>query len=163
MTQSRRSILRTNASMKLLKVGALLPFFSWSAAVADSAMTEFYPGQEAFLESKSTLSRFAVVFEDDGNTGYFYALDATDTNQKILDALHIYNVDNVTDKDKSSIARIVWSATGEQAALLINDYPHAVFDFAAKRGYCRSGFPPPSPNWSSGGHDWDDAAMAFFK
>ena len=126
-------------------------------------MTEFYPGKEVFLDSKSASGSFAVVFEDDGATGYFYALDTANENQMILDAMHIYNADNVTDRDRSSIARIIWSATGEQAALLINDYPHAVFDFAAKRGYCRTGFPPASPNWSSEGHEWDDAAMRFFE
>jgi len=136
---------------------------SSSAALADSATTEFYPGRETFLDSKSVLNSFAVVFEDDGNTGYFYALDTANQDQMILDALHIYNAENVTDRDQPSIARIIWSASGEQAALIINDYPHAVFDFSAKRGYCRTGFPPPSPNWSSEGHEWDDAALRFFK
>ena len=126
-------------------------------------MTEFYPGQKAFLDSKSLESSFAVVFEDDGTTGYFYALDTAHEEQRILDAVHIYNAESVADKDRSSFARIIWSPNGEHAALLINDYPHAVFDFAAKRGYCRTGFPPPSPTWSSEGHEWDDSAMSFFK
>ena len=149
--------------MNPLITGALLLILSWSAATADSAMTEFYPGQEAFLDSKSSSNSFAVVFEDDGTTGYFYALDTANEDQMILDAVHIYNAENVTDKDRSSIARIIWSASGEQAALLINEYPHAVFDFAGKRGYCRTGFPPPSQKWSSEGHEWDDAAMNFFE
>ena len=149
--------------MNPLITSTLLLIFSWSLAIADSAMTEFYPGQEAYLDSKSAVSSFAVVFEDDGTTGYFYALDVANEGQMILDAVHIYNANNVTDKDRSSVAKIIWSASGEQAALLINEYPHAVFDFAAKRGYCRTGFPPPSPNWSSEGHEWDDAAMGFFK
>ena len=144
-------------------IGALLLILSWSAALADSAVTEFYPGEEVFLDSKSASNSFAVVFEDDGATGYFYALDTANEDQMILDAVHIYNVENVADRDKSSTARVIWSASEEQAALLINDYPHAVFDFAAKRGYCRTGFPPPSPNWSSEGHEWDDAAMEFFE
>ena len=126
-------------------------------------MTKFYPGQEAYLDSKSTLNSFAVVFEDDGTTGYFYALDTANEGQMILDAVHIYNAENVTDQDKSSVAKIIWSATGEQAVLLINEHPHAVFDFAAKRGYCRTGFPPPSLKWSGEGHGWDDAALDFFK
>jgi hypothetical protein len=126
-------------------------------------MTEFCPGQEVYLDSKSVSNSFAVVFEDDGTTGYFYALDTNNEDQMILDAVHVYNAANVSDKDKSSIATIVWSPSGEQAALLINDYPHAVFDFAAKRGYCRTGFPPPSAEWSSEGHEWDDSAMSFFE
>ena len=149
--------------MNPLITGALLLILSWSAAIADSAMTEFYPGQEAYLDSKSAVNSFAVVFEDDGTTGYFYALDTANEGQMILDAVHIYDAENVTDRDRSSIAQIIWSASGEQAALLINVYPHAVFDFAAKRGYCRTGFPPPSPKWSSESHEWDDAALNFFK
>lgn len=149
--------------MNRLIAGTVLLFFSWSAALADSAMIEFYPGQEAYLDSKSELNSFAVVFEDDGTTGYLYALDTANEGQMILDAVQVYNAENVTDKDRSSVAKIIWSASGEQAALLINEYPHAVFDFAAKRGYCRTGFPAPSPKWSSEGHEWDDAAMSFFK
>ena len=126
-------------------------------------MIEFYPGKEAFLDSKSVSNSFAVVFEDEGSTGYFYAVDTANQDLKILDALHIYDVHAVTDRDRSSTASIVWSASGEQAALLINDFPHAVFDFAAKRGYCRTGFPPPHTDWSSEGHEWDDAALDFFK
>ena len=125
-------------------------------------MIEFYPGEEAYLDSKSAANDFAVVFEDDGTTGYFYALDTAREDQMILDAVHIYNAEELEDKDISSVAAIVWSASGEQAVLLINDYPHAVFDFSAERGYCRTGFPPPSPDWSSEGHEWDDVALEFF-
>jgi hypothetical protein len=46
--------------------------------------------------------------------------------------------------------------------LTINGRAHAVFDFAAKRGYCRTGFPPPSKRWSAEGHAWDDAALRLF-
>lgn len=126
-------------------------------------MTEFYPGKEAFLDSASGHNSYAVVFEDDGTTGYFYALDTSRSDQQILDAMHIYNADNVTDKSKVSIAKIRWSESGNQAALLINDYPHAVFDFSGKRGYCRTGFPPPSESWSADGHEWDDKALEFFE
>ena len=125
-------------------------------------MTEFYPGTEAFLDSASGENNYAVVFEDDGTTGYFYALDTSRPDQQILDAMHIYNANNVTDKEKISVAKILWSEDGSQAALLINDYPHAVFDFSGKRGYCRTGFPPPSESWSSDGHEWNDKALEFF-
>lgn len=145
-----------------MKTAILILIIGLSGALADSAMTEFQPGEESFLDSNSPSNSFSVVFEDDGTTGYFYALDTANEDQMILDAMHIYNADNVSDRHKSSVARVIWSATGEQAALLINDYPHAIFDFAAKRGYCRTGFPPDSPGWSSEGHEWDDAAMNFF-
>jgi hypothetical protein len=103
------------------------------------------------------------VFEDDGETGYFYGLDTTKKDSPILDALQIYNVKNITDRNIPSTVQIVWSADGLKSALLINKYPHAIFDFQVKRGYCRTGFPPPAKTWSSQGHEWDDKAQDLFK
>ena len=37
----------------------------------------------------------AAVFEDDGDTGYFYALDFSQPEQPIQNALHIYNVADI--------------------------------------------------------------------
>lgn len=120
-------------------------------------------GTKDVLDSKSPKNDFAVVFEDDGDTGYLYALDTTRNNQPILDAVSIYDVTNVTDRDKPSKFVIVWSQDGLKAALFINDYPHAVFDFAAKRGYCRRNFPEPSKNWTKHSHEWNDSALDLFK
>ena len=120
-------------------------------------------GQELVVEGPSPSANVMTVFEDDATTGYFYALDMTIADNGIVDALHIYNAADVTDGDVPSTLRIVWSRDGLKAALLINDYPHAVFDFEVKRSYCRTGFPPPSNNWSAQSHDWDDAALSLFE
>ncbi len=74
-------------------------------------------GKKICLDSASPSTRFAVVFEDDGDTGYFYGLDSSPKDQQVLDALHIYNVRSVTDKHKPSLIRILWSADGLKAAL----------------------------------------------
>lgn len=111
-----------------------------------SLNSHFTAGEETMLDSVSPQSTYGVLFEDDQTTGYFYALDRTD-GLKILDALHIYNVDNVVDKEKPCSLKIYWSSDGHIAALLINDYCHAVFDFAAKAGYCRTGFPGANSEW----------------
>jgi hypothetical protein len=105
-----------------------------------------------------------VVFEDDEETGYFYALDMSAEGNQIQDALHIYDVMSISDREKPSVVKIGWSTDCQKAILLINDHPHAVFDFEAKQGYCRSGFPPPkrSGSWSAAGHDWNDAATQLF-
>ncbi|MGP0017489.1 MAG: DUF2251 domain-containing protein [Candidatus Sulfotelmatobacter sp.] len=60
-------------------------------------------------------------FEDEGETDYFYALDLLRTPDKILDAVHIYNVANVVDRDRPSQVDIVWSEDGSKCALLINN------------------------------------------
>ncbi len=119
-------------------------------------------GKKAVLEGPSPKGRYVVIFEDDGETGYLYGLDTTQENNPICDALHIYNVASVTDRNKPSLFQLVWSQDGLKAALLINKYPHAVFDFEAKRGYCRTGFPPPNKNWTNHTHDWDDVVNDLF-
>ena len=119
-------------------------------------------GKETVIESASPTSDFAVVFEDDCDTGYFYGINKKKANP-ILDALHIYDVKSVTDKDIPSQLVIIWSSDGLKAALLLNQYPHAVFDFQAKRGYCRSNFPPPDKSWTKYSHEWDDRTRELFK
>ena len=121
-------------------------------------------GEPVVIEGPSPTPPFVAVFEDDGDTGYFYALDASQTGNPILDALHIYNARDVSDRHLPSEAQIVWSEDGRKVVLLINDHPHAVFDFTARRGCCRSGFPPPAENaeWSREGHEWDEAALKWF-
>lgn len=117
-------------------------------------------GQEMVLESTSPANSFAVFFEDEGDTGYFYALD-TKLEEPVLDALHIYNVSNVTDGNIPSTVQIAWSNDGLKTALLVNNYVHAVFDFDTKRGYCRTGFPTIT-DWSKDGHEWSDKALELF-
>lgn len=118
---------------------------------------------EAFLVgSNSAENTFAVFFEDDGETGYFYALDEQH-ERPIVDALHIYNVKDVMDRHVPSKIQIAWSNDWRKSALIVNDYVHAVFDFDQKRGYCRTGFPPADKNWTSFEHDWSDEALELFR
>lgn len=124
------------------------------------AETTFTVGQDTWLAGDSPSGQFACVFEDDGTTAYLYAMEL-EPEQRIVDAVHIYNVANVSDAHLPSQAQIVWSPDGWSSALLINDHPHAVFDFRQRRGYCRTGFPPPSA-WATNDHVWDDAALELF-
>ena len=106
----------------------------------------FNVGDETFLDS-ITENGNAVVFEDDGTTGYFYAVNSTDNS--IMDALHVYDVSSIIDKHKSSKVKILWNNSQTRAFLTINDYYHAVFDFIYKSGYCRNGFPESYGSWSN--------------
>ena len=92
---------------------------------------EFNVGQEEFFgyNSPNEFVAYGVVFEDDGNTGYFYAINKEKGGMDILDALHVYNVKDVVDKERISNAEFVWSEDGLRAALLVNGYCHAIFDF----------------------------------
>ena len=127
----------------------------------------FKPGQHYDLGSDSPSKPYSVVFEDDGETGYFYACEeGQDGDGRILDAVHIYNVESVVDRERDSKAEIFWSMDGMKAVLLLNGYPHAAFDFDAKRGYCRTNFPNLShesaDGWNKKSHEWDDGVMNFF-
>lgn len=129
-----------------------------------TADQELRVGTPTVIDAAAPDSSFAAVFEDDGDTGYFYALDTSLSGQQIQDALHIYNVMGVSDRNRPSQVKIGWSTDSAKVVLLINDYPHAVFDFASKRGYCRSGFPPPAPEsaWSKHDHSWSEQALQLF-
>lgn len=106
----------------------------------------FKVGQDTFIDSTAENNN-AVAFEDNEETGYFYAIDRKN-NLDILDALHIYNVADVTDKDKPSTVKILWTEDLNKAFLSINNYYHAVFDFQNKAGYCRTGFPSSNHKWT---------------
>ena len=128
--------------------------------VARKTMTAGVP---LVVDGPAPGSAYGVVFEDDGSTGYFYALDPSRGDNPIVDALHIYNVASVSDKHLPSEVVIAWSSDSQKAFLFINRCPNAVFDFEARRGYCRSGFPPPDGDWTVHSHDWSDTAMELLK
>jgi hypothetical protein len=103
-------------------------------------------GEDTFIDSTAENNNL-VVFEDNCETGYFYAVDRND-DLKVLDGLHIYDVSSVTDKHKPSILKILWTEDESKAFLSINNYYHAVFDFKNKAGYCRNGFPETNNSWA---------------
>ena len=105
-------------------------------------------GQDTFVESCPNGVQNAVIFEDNGETGYLYAIERKDAEQlEVLDAVHIYNVANVIDKHIPSEVKIYWNSAFDKVALVINDYCHAIMDFRNKIGLCRTAFPHPSQNW----------------
>ena len=103
-------------------------------------------GQDIYIDS-AVENGNTVVFEDNEETGYFYAIDLNH-DLEILDALHIYDVANVVDKNKPSLIKILWTEDLSKAVLSINNYYHAVFDFKVRAGYCRSGFPNSNSSWT---------------
>ena len=108
-----------------------------------SEIKDFTVGTPEVLQSFFEYVPYGVVFEDDGDTGYFYAA----SKDGILDALHIYNVEDVSDKHIPNHVLILWNYACTLAALCINDYIHAVYDFVAQAGYCRNGFSEAHGEW----------------
>ena len=89
---------------------------------------ELHVGEETLVDSSSPSQPYGTVFEDNGETAYFYALDLRAAGQRIQDAVHIYDVEDVTDRDLPSTVQIALSSDGLKAGLFINRYPHAVID-----------------------------------
>jgi hypothetical protein len=120
------------------------------------------PGEDVWVGSEATHGKFAVVFEGDDETGYFYASNALDGEVEIFDALHIYDVRELEGNEVE--IKIGWSTSGYQAVLFLEQQPVAVFDFVGKKGWCVNCFPPEGSNgWSGDGHQWSDEAMQFFQ
>lgn len=127
---------------------------------------QFTVGEDTFVESVSSENNYAVIFEDDLVTGYFYALEINPATkeQRILDALHIYNVEDVEEKKRPGEINIIWSKDWLKCGLIINKYCHAVFDFQNQGGYNRNEFPPPNDIWTKGTRTLtDEMVAAFFK
>lgn len=119
-------------------------------------------GNPITLECPSPKTSYAVIFEDDGETGYFYGLNLDNQKQPVLDRLHIYNDEDVLDQKVSVKVEIIWSEDGLKSGLSINGFTHAVFDFEAKKAYCRNNYPPPNRKFTKS-HQWQDEALDLFK
>ena len=128
-----------------------------------SAHQQIHVGTPTVIEAAAPSKRYMVVFEDDGETGYFYAVDPSQRSEPIQDAVQIYNVQQVTDRNLPSDVEIIWSSDNLKAVLLINKFPYAVFDFSAHQGFSRTDFPAAHGSWSKSGHAWSDRAMDLIK
>ncbi len=122
-------------------------------------------GQVLVVDGASPDGRYVTVFEDDGTTGYFYAIDSDiEDGNPIQDALHVYDVAAISDAHLPSTVEIGWSDDGRKALLLINDHPHAAFDFGARQGWCQTGLPPgaSSSGWSPASRQWREDVEVLF-
>ena len=126
------------------------------------AQKEINVGSPCLIESDAIDQTYGVVFEDEGETGYFYARDYVVKDELFVDALHIYTVKHVVNTNISSSVRIIWSNDWSKAALLINDLPHAMFDFIQKVGYSIDQFPEPDPNLGWRRAPWSNSLKSFF-
>ncbi|HEV2619671.1 MAG TPA: DUF2251 domain-containing protein [Acidobacteriaceae bacterium] len=135
----------------------------------------FTPGR-AFLSVDSPAVPWTVVFEDEGVAGYFYACDRSQQTQEesILDAMLIYNVAALGKSDADlerptaeRIASVEWTRDGLRAVLYLDGFAQGLYDFGARRGYCRMDFPnfrsEPGDVWRRESHAWSDVALREFE
>lgn len=129
----------------------------------------FVPGEDTFIESFSAENNYGVVFEDDGETGYFYAVekDKDGPGLRVLDALHIYQADEFLaakeaiagasggappkeQTEKTSRLLIIWSRDWMKCALVVDGQCQAIYNFETQGGYNINEFPPPNDIWTKG-------------
>jgi len=127
----------------------------------------FRPGPNVFVVNDSPRGPYSAFFDDDGEAGYFYAVDLA-CDSLILDVLPVYDLRIARGQKRPSAISIVWSRDGQKCALLINGLPHAAFDFAAQRGYSRSRVAsnPDQPHhgaWPPTDHTWSDSAVSWLR
>ena len=130
-----------------------------------AARQPLHVGRPLVVDADSPGGRYAVVFEDDGEKGCFYAVDTdVEDGNPVQDALLVYVVADVTDADLASTLEIGWSDDGRKAQLLINDQPHAAFDFERRQGWCLTGLPEAAVNkaWSQASRQWSEDVEALF-
>lgn len=96
---------------------------------------------DTLLESQAARGSVGVIFQDDGTTAYLYAI-RPGTELDILDALHIYNVEDIADRHIPVTAQVFWNVAETAAVLLLNGQSHALYDFQRQAGFCRNAFPP---------------------
>ncbi|SRR5258708_3937321 len=113
---------------------------------------KWVPGEDLFIESFASENRYGVVFEDDGEAAYFYAVekDESGAGLSILDALHIYEKGENEEVVEARPLLIIWARDWMKCALVIDGYCHALFDFKAQGGYNINEFPPPNDFWTKG-------------
>ena len=75
---------------------------------------ELVVGEAQVIKSLAPEGMLAAVFEDDGETGYFYALDESVDGNPIQDALHIYNAEDISDGHVPSDVKIGWSEDSQK-------------------------------------------------
>ena len=116
-----------------------------------------HPGEETVIDVTSGM--YSVVFKDNGETGYVYAMD-NGRPAPVLDALHLYNVDQFEVKHSNRTADIeIWASEDGLGTLVkLNGRDEAYFDFADRRAVCRSCFPRASGGYAVS-HDWDETAL----
>jgi hypothetical protein len=133
------------------------------------------PGEDLFLESFSPENHYGVIFEDDGEAAYFYAVEKDDegVGLRVLDALHIREIgeseeweedeasedeepeedgeeDEFDEDAQPADLKIIWSRDWLKCALVLDGYVHAIFDFENQGGYNINEFPPPNSIWTQG-------------
>ncbi|HUB20649.1 MAG TPA: DUF2251 domain-containing protein [Acidobacteriaceae bacterium] len=130
------------------------------------AQQSFLPGNDLFAATAAPDGRYGAFFDDDGESAFFYALDL-DSDDLILDAVHVYDAASHPQRKRHSSLSIEWSPDGRKCALVLDGVPQAAFDFEAQRGFSRNQRPTPMRpgrnSWPATDHTWHDDAVDWLQ
>jgi hypothetical protein len=105
---------------------------------------------------------YGVVFEDDGQEGYVYAIK--EDGSKIFDALKLYDQGDTEKISEGDLLKILWHPKLKKVGVMYHEKIQAIFDIAKKESCSRTGFPLPNASWcKSKNHLWDDSALSGFE
>ena len=104
------------------------------------------PTIEVVIEGPSPQGDYSCIFEDDGVTGYFYALDRSKTENPIVDAILIYQYTQGNASNRTTELKILWDGFGSKCVLSFDGHLYGMFDFENRTGYSSTGFPEPDNN-----------------
>lgn len=105
------------------------------------------PTEEVVLKTSSSVSGHACIFEDDGTTGYLYALKSAENGDAIgpiADAVLVYKYTKGNPRQQSAELQFQWTDSGRCCGLVLDGHLYALFDFDTQIGFNISGFPPAS-------------------
>jgi hypothetical protein len=126
------------------------------------AKQTFFPGNDLFAATAAPDGRYGAFFDDDGESAFFYALDL-DSDDLILDSVHVYDAARSSHRKRHTSLSIVWSPDGHKCALLLDGEPQAAFDFTAQRGFSRTrgttSVRQARGIWPTSDHAWSDDAI----
>jgi hypothetical protein len=124
--------------------------------IGDVSLTLTLGTPKAIGSQHPTIKNYEVFFEDDGETGYFYALDfAISKDLPIQDAALVYQ----RLEPREVQLDIVWSKTLPRAILFCDRQSQAVFAFDLKKCWAHSGYP--AGQW--GDKSWSADAWEGFE
>jgi len=111
-------------------------------------------------------SGYGVVFEDDGQEGYFYL--TKEDGSKIFEGLKLYDQGDTEKISEGDLLKILWHPKLKKVGVMYHEKIQAIFDIQKKESYSRLGFsielPVPNASWcKSKNHLWDDSALSGFE
>jgi hypothetical protein len=94
-------------------------------------------GHEAVFSFRSDLTGCVLVFEDDGECGYLYVLNA---EQEIEEAVFVYKFES-SEPNKSEVLEVAWSADGWSARVQLGGELVALVNYRLQQVFNASNFP----------------------